>query len=166
MRLQEIGSAIRTARAAGGLTQAELAARARLSRTTLNQLENGLFPDIGVKKVQNVLGLLGLDLSVVKAPKKRGPDFVRMACTSASVRYREPLTEDELVHSLLSGKIPRNRRPHLRSLLEEAPEAVLKGLVVQVGGWAKPGKVEKNLLKIAEALEASHRVSKWLTSLK
>src|SRR2546426_4211987 len=68
MRLQEIGSAIRTARSAGGLTQAELADRAGLSRTTLNQLENGLFPDIGVKKVQNVLDLLGLDLSVIRAP--------------------------------------------------------------------------------------------------
>jgi len=165
MRLQEIGSAIRTARSAGGLTQAELADRAGLSRTTLNQLENGLFPDIGVKKVQNVLDLLGLDLSVIRAPMKRAPDFIRMACTSGSVRYREPLTEDELVHALLSGKVPRNRRPHLRSLLEEAPETVLKGLVGQVGVWAKPGKVEKNFLKIAEALDASHRVNKWLTDV-
>ena len=69
MRLQEIGSAIRAARAVRGLTQAALADQAGLSRTTLNQLENGVFPDIGVKKVQNVLGLLGLDLSVVDAPK-------------------------------------------------------------------------------------------------
>jgi len=164
MRLQEIGSAIRAARAGRGLTQAALAANARLSRTTLNQLENGVFPDIGVKKVQNVLDLLGLDLSVVKAPKKRGPDFIRMASTSANVRFRERLTEDELVHALLSGKVPRNRRPHLRSLLEEAPETVLQGLVARVGTWTRPGKVEKNLLKIAEALNASHRVREWLTN--
>ncbi len=164
MRLQEIGNAIRAARAGRGLTQAALAANAGLSRTTLNQLENGVFPDIGVKKVQNVLDLLGLDLSVVKAPKRRGPDFIRMASTSANVRFRERLTEDELVHALLSGKVPRNRRPHLRSLLEEAPETVLQGLVARVGTWTRPGKVEKNLLKIAEALHASHRVREWLTN--
>ncbi len=164
MRLQEIGSAIRAARTAHGLTQAGLAESSGLSRTTLNQLENGVFPDIGVKKVQNVLDLLGLDLSVVRAPKKRGPDFIRMACTSANVRYREGLTEDELVHALLSGKAPRNRRPHLRSLLEEAPETVLKGLMERVGAWARPGKVEKNFLKLAEALHASHRVREWLTN--
>ena len=164
MRLQEIGNAIRAARAGRGLTQAALAANAGLSRTTLNQLENGVFPDIGVKKVQNVLDLLGLDLSVVKASKKRGPDFIRMASTSANVRFRERLTEDELVHALLSGKVPRNRRPHLRSLLEEAPETVLQGLVAQVGTWTRPGKVEKNLLKIAEALHAPHRVREWLTN--
>ena len=115
--------------------------------------------------MQNVLDLLGLDLSVIRAPRKRAPDFIRMACTSGSVRYREPLTEDALVHALLSGKVPRNRRPHLRSLLEEAPETVLKGLVGQVGVWAKPGKVEKNFLKIAEALDASRRVNKWLTDV-
>jgi transcriptional regulator with XRE-family HTH domain len=164
VRLQEIGSAIRSARSGRGLTQAALAAHAGLSRTTLNQLENGVFPDIGVKKVQNVLDLLGLDLSVVKAPKKRAPDFVRMACTSANVRYRETLTEDQLVHALLSGKVPRNRRPHLRGLLEEAPQAVLKGLVEQVGKWTKPGKVEKNVVKLAESLQVSERVHAWLTT--
>jgi hypothetical protein len=112
--------------------------------------------------VQNVLGLLGLDLSVAAAPKKRGPDFIRMAATSANVRYREVLTEDELVHALLSGKVPRNLRPHLRSLLEEAPVTVLKGLVERVASWTRPGKVEKNVLKIAEALHVSHRIREWL----
>ena len=164
MRLQEIGSAIRVARTAHGLTQAGLAESSGLSRTTLNQLENGVFPDIGVKKVQNVLDLPGLDLSVVRAAKKRGPDFIRMACTSANVRYREELTEDELVHALLSGKVPRNRRAHLRGLLEEAPQTVIKGLIEQVGKWTKPGKVEQNVLKLAETLNVSKRVTGWLTS--
>jgi len=84
--------------------------------------------------------------------KKRGPDFVRMACTSASVSFRELLTEDELVRVLVTGKVPRNRRPHLRSLLKEAPENLVKGLIEQVTTLAKPGEVEKNLGKIAQAL--------------
>ena len=92
------------------------------------------------------------NLAAMTEPKKRGPDFVRMACTSASVSFRELLTEDELVRALVTGKVPRNRRPHLRSLLEEAPDALLKGLLGQLGGQTKPGKVEKNLMKIAAAL--------------
>ena len=144
------------------MTQAALAEEAGLSRTTLNQLENGVFPDLGVKKVQNVLQLLGLDLAVVLAPRRRGPDFLRMACTAANVRYREQLTEDELVHALLSGKAPPNRRPHLRSLLDEAPQAVLQGLIDQAGEWARPGKVAANLLKLAQAVHASPRVQEWL----
>ena len=87
-----------------------------------------------------------------------------MACTSASVSYRELLTKEELVCALLSGEVPENRRTHLITLLEEAPESLLKGLVEQVSGQARAGAVEKNLLKIAEALHASHRVREWLTS--
>ncbi len=59
------------------------------------------------------------NLAAMTEPKKRGPDFVRMACTSASVSFRELLTEDELVRALVTGKVPGNRRPHLRSLIEE-----------------------------------------------
>jgi hypothetical protein len=85
-------------------------------------------------------------------PKKRRPDFVSMACTTANVSFRELLTKDELVQALLSGKVPGNRRPHLRCLIDEAPETLVKGLIEQVTALAAPGDVENNLLKITEAL--------------
>ncbi len=162
MRLQELGHEIRKARLARALTQAQLAEAAGLSRTTLNQLENGLFPDLGVKKVQTILDRLGLDLTVEPAQKTRRPDFIQMACTTASVSFRETLTPDELVHVLLSGKVPRNRRPHLRTLLEEAPRPLLEGLVREVGKWAKPGRVAGNLERIAASLGVSRKVHDWL----
>ena len=162
MRLQELGYEIRRARSARGLTQAQLAQEAGLSRTTLNQLENGFFPDLGVKKVQAILDRLGLDLTVGQAHKTRRPDFISMACTTSSVSYREALTPDELVHALLSGRVPRSRRPHLRTLLEEAPRPLLEGLVHQVGKWAKPGKVAGNVEKIATELGVSQRTWNWL----
>jgi len=162
VRLQELGYEIRKARLARDLTQAELAAAAGLSRTTLNQLENGLFPDLGVKKVQTILDRLGLDLTVEPAQKARRPDFIGMACTTSSVSYRETLTPDELVHALLSAKVPRNRRPHLRTLLEEAPRPLLEGLVQEVGKWAKPGKVVGNIAAIAAELGVSKRTREWL----
>ncbi len=85
-------------------------------------------------------------------PKKRRPDFARMACTAANVWFRELLTKDELVRALRSGKVPRNRRPHLHCLIVEAPETLMKGLIEQVTTLVKPGEVEKNLGKIARAL--------------
>ena len=162
MRLQDLGAEIRKARLSRGLTQAEPAQAAGLSRTTLNQLENGLFADLGVKKVQAILDRLGLDLSVRQAQKTRRPDYISMACTTSSVSYKEALTPDELVHALLSGRVPRNRRPHLRTLLEEAPRPLLEGLVQRVGKWAKLGKVAGNLERIAAKLDASRRVQDWL----
>ena len=49
-------------------------------------------------------------------------------------------------------KAYENRGPHLRRLFEEAPRTLLDGLAAQVGAWARPGKVQNNLQKLAEAL--------------
>jgi len=162
MRLQELGYTIRKARLGLGLTQAKLASGAGLSRTTLNLLENGLFPDLGIRKVKAILDQLGLTLLV--QPAARVNDFVRMACTTANVSYRSSLTEDELVRALLNGKVPAGKRPHLRTLLEEAPAGLLRGLVKQASEWSKPGRVEKNLALIADEVGSSRKIRAWLNS--
>jgi transcriptional regulator with XRE-family HTH domain len=164
VNLAQIGHEIRRSRRARGLTQAQLAAGAHLTRTTLNQLENGLVADLGIRKVQAVLEQLGLTLFVDQALEPRRADFLRLASTAASVSFTTALTEKELLRSLLTGKIPTGRRPHLRALLEEAPTALLKGLVEQVGRWSKPGKVENNLSRIAATLNLPASADKWSTS--
>lgn len=161
MRLQEIGYQVRQARGARGLTQARLAAAAGVSRTTLNQLENGLFPDLGIKKLQAILREVGLDLAI-QAARQPAPDFVRMACVTANVSYRNALTEEELIRALLTGTVPPGKRPHFRTLLEEATPAVLQGLVQEVGRWTKPGRVEKSIAKIATAINPKRKPAEWL----
>ncbi len=153
MRLQEIGYQIRQARAAQGLTQAQLSAAAGVSRTTLNQLENGLFPDLGIKKLRAILEQVGLALTIGPAQKTSAPDFIRMACTTASVSFRNALTEDELIRALLTGKIPPAKRPHFRTLLDEATPALRQGLIEEAGRWTKPGRVERNLAMIARDIK-------------
>ena len=81
-----------------------------------------------------------------------------MACTSASVCYREVLTPDELVQALKSGDVPRNRFPHFRMLFEEAPEVLLHGLVEQMSKTLDRTRVEGNIFKIAEVVEVTDRV--------
>jgi transcriptional regulator with XRE-family HTH domain len=162
--LQELGNAIRRARRAKRLTQADLAAAAGVSRTTMNQLESGLVPDLGIQKVYSILNQLGLELSVRPAMGKQRPDFVRMASTAASVSFKDVLTEDELVRALLSGKIAQAKRPHFRVLLEEANPELLKGLVEEVGQWSRPGRVKKNLAKIAHELGSTRGISEWMTN--
>ena len=148
MNMLELGYRIRRARQARGLTQARLAVQAGLSRITLNQLENGLSRDLGIKKVQSILSCLGLELSVQEA-ESSPRNFVRMAATTANVSFKSLLTEDELVRALLTGKIPSSKRPHFRVLLEEATPNLIKGLISETTRWTKPGRVEKNLTKIA-----------------
>lgn len=98
-------------------------------------------------------------------PQPRRPDFLRMACVTASVSYRESLTEDELVQALLSGKVPRNRRPHLHTLFDEGSPRIIAGLLEQVGKSAKPGTVVANAQRIARELDVLPRVQDWLKSI-
>lgn len=162
--LQGFGRLIRRARKARRLTQAELAAAAGVARTTLNQLENGVFPDIGVKKLMAILGTVGQRLTVVPVRRREEPDYLRMASTSASTSFREPLTGDELARALLTGKVPAERRPHLRVILEELPTPVLEGAVRQVAAWSSPKKVLRNLGTIAASLGIPLRTQSWTTS--
>jgi transcriptional regulator with XRE-family HTH domain len=164
MKLEEIGHEIRRSRLARGLTQAQLASAARLTRTTLNQLENGLIPDLGIRKVAALLDQLGLALEVEKPIESKRPDFLRLASTAASVSFKTALTDRELLRALLSGRVPAERRPHLRTLLEESPRALLRGLIQQVSRWTQPGKLERNLNRIAAAVGLPESASKrWMS---
>lgn len=166
MLIQELGAAIRKARNARGLTQRQLAAAAGLSRNTLNRLENGLFPDLGVKKAQAILEELGLELTLKPVGSAaRKPDFVGMACTSASVSFKKQLTRDELVHALLSGNVTPGKKAHFIVLLEESPAALLHGLAEQAGAWVAPEKIRKNLRKIAKQIGLREEGAAWLAKI-
>ena len=164
MRLQEIGYEIRRARIGRGLTQAALARSAGLSRVTLNQLERGVFPELGARKLQALLEHLGLTLAIQPAQRARRSDAIRVAATTASVSFKQPLGEDELILALLTGKIPAGKRPHIRLLFEEAAPSLVRGLIGEVGRWSKPGRVEKNVAKLAHDIGATERIQEWIKS--
>ena len=164
MNLEEIGHEIRRSRVSRGLTQAQLADAAHVTRTTLNQLENGMIKDLGIRKVQVILDQLGLGLLIDRIPQPKPPDFLRLASTAASVSFKTALSERELLRALLTGKVPRDRRAHLRALLEESPQAVMKGLIQQVRRWTDPGKLERNLSKIAAVVGLPENPNRWMTN--
>jgi y4mF family transcriptional regulator len=89
-------------------------------------------------------------------------DYIGMACTTAGVSLRKSLAPDELVRALLSGKPTPGKVAHFVVLLEEAPPALLKGLIAQVGAWGKPGQVARNVRKIARALGVRRKAAEWL----
>ena len=163
MRLQDLGHEVRKARLAKGQTQAALAHATGLSRETLNLLESGLVRDLGIRKVLTVLEYLGLEMTLQPRAGLGRPDYIRMACTSANVGLKTALTEDQLIHALVTGKVPAQRSAHLRTLFDEAPAALMAGLVEEAARWTRPGKLEKNLHALAQTLSASRKVEEWLT---
>lgn len=160
MRYFELGHIVRQARTSAAATQADLAEQAGVTRTTINQLEAGSCPDLGIRKVIRLIDGLGLELNVTSARKKKTPDYLRMACVSANVSLREPITPDDLAQVFLTGKVPRRLRPHLRVIFDELPSKVFDGLMEQLGtSPARMQRVAKNARqlarKIGSRLEAS-----------
>lgn len=159
--MQELGHAIRTARQAQGLTQAELAASVGLSRATLNKLESGL-GELGIRKILRVLDLLDIALVPERRARPRRPDYVRMACSMANVSFKDALAEEELIAALVKGKVPPGRSPHLRVLLEEAPVALLRGLATEAARWMSRDKLQRNVARLARDVGSSRGTGQWL----
>jgi transcriptional regulator with XRE-family HTH domain len=65
--LEQLGLHIKTLRKQKGWSQSQLAEMAGLDRTTLGMLERNDYTDIGIRKVQRVLELLGKKLTLANA---------------------------------------------------------------------------------------------------
>ncbi len=156
MYLAQIGTTLREARRTMGLTQAGLATKVGLSRTTINQLERGTLSDLGVRKLGEVLACVGLELDVVPdAPQtRRRRDYLRLACISANVSFREPISPDTLAKALLSGKAPADQHPHLRVVFDEVPDPIFDGLIDQVSHWGKPERIRDNVEAVGRAIHS------------
>jgi transcriptional regulator with XRE-family HTH domain len=152
MYFQELGKHLRSSRKGLGLTQEQLAKEANVSRVTVNQLENGMVSEIGSRKLLSLLDAVGLDLVIT--PKMRKRDYLKLACTSANVSYRDALTPDELAYVLITGNAPATRRPQLRVIFDEVPDTIFEGVLAQIEPWAKSGRVRKNAQKLAIQLDS------------
>jgi transcriptional regulator with XRE-family HTH domain len=69
--LPSIAKQVVSRRKAMGLSQTALAAKARISRATLDALENDRLGELGYTKVVNILTALGLEFKVHEANARR-----------------------------------------------------------------------------------------------
>ncbi len=67
--LFKLGNQIREERKRRKLSQAYIADLFGMSRTTIGQIENGIVPEVGIRKVVRILEYFGLELVV----RKSGP---------------------------------------------------------------------------------------------
>jgi transcriptional regulator with XRE-family HTH domain len=71
LTLSSIGAQIAVKRKKLGLTQAELAGKASISRATLDALENGRSGELGFSKITKILSALGLGLKLQESGSQR-----------------------------------------------------------------------------------------------
>ena len=87
--LAVIGAEIASYRREANLTQAELALRARIGRSTLDALENGRLGELGFSKIARIFAALGLELKI------------------ASIRQDRPTLEDLMDENENQGLVER-----------------------------------------------------------
>jgi transcriptional regulator with XRE-family HTH domain len=127
MQLREVGMHVHEKRKELGITQAQLAKLAGLSRTTVNQLESGALEDLGYTKLNQLLSMLGLSFDAKQRIKKS--PALKMAAQTASTSYQKILTSDVLKNILKSGVMPDDFKPHVMTLLDETPLQLVIGAI-------------------------------------
>ena len=158
MNLSEIGHIIQQRRKQAGLSQAQLAALGKLSRATINQLENGSLSDLGVTKLFTIIDLL--DIEIQAQGKPSGINAVQMLCQSASVSYKHKLLPEQLEAAIKARSLPEDILPHISTLLDEAPESlIVKGVEELSSHTGLPAKqIWKTLARFAEQLSSPRNI--------
>ena len=154
MNLRELGVRVRERREALGLSQLRLARLAGLSRATINQLETGTLKDLGVAKLASLMDLVGLQLEAGLRPGQR--HGLLMAGRTASVSYKIPLQAAQLARVLASGELPPAWIPHISTLLDEAPLALLVSAVEEAAQRTQvpPRQIWRHVVRWAKQLHS------------
>jgi transcriptional regulator with XRE-family HTH domain len=158
--IHELGHALRARRTEMGLSQAQVAALSGLSRQTVNQIEAGVAPDLGLNKAERLAGVLGLGLRVdagrpeLKRPPKMTP--LTKAAATASVSYRTRLPRPALKRILASAELPEKYIPHVHALLDDAPVSLLGAVAEQLYEEARLSReaVWKNYRSLARQVKS------------
>jgi transcriptional regulator with XRE-family HTH domain len=126
--LKELGTAVRQRRQDMGLSQQQLAGLVELSRATINALELGKLKDLSSNRIERLANELGFAVGLVGARAPKSKSALEAAARTASVPYATELPASVLFDSIKDGVVPPGYIPHLRTLLQEAPVAILADL--------------------------------------
>jgi transcriptional regulator with XRE-family HTH domain len=164
--LRELGTAVRTRREEIGLSQQQLAALVELSRATVNALETGKLKDLSTTRVERLANELGFAVGLVGTRRPKDTSALEAAARVASVPYKAELPAAVLLESLGQGVVPPGYIPHLRTLLQEAPVAMLADLadgLQQSHGIPKPD-TWKRMRLLAGVLKCDRRLWQSLST--
>lgn len=156
MQLREVGMHVHDKRKSLGISQAQLAKLAGLSRTTVNQLESGALDDLGFSKLTQLMSILGLTFDA-KTRHKKSP-ALKMAAQTASTSYKNILTPEVLKDIFKTGVVPDQFKPHVMVLLDETPVQLVVSAIheASVETNTPPKTVMKHVSSIAKNLH-THR---------
>ncbi|MES3000033.1 MAG: helix-turn-helix transcriptional regulator [Pseudomonadota bacterium] len=130
--LRELGTAVRQRRQDIGLSQQQLAELVELSRATVNELETAKLKDLSSSRIERLANELGFAVGLVGTRRPKDRSALESAARIASVPYKAELPAIVLSDSIRSGVVSPGYIPHLRTLLDEAPVAILADIAEEL----------------------------------
>lgn len=125
MELDQLGSTIRSARVASGISQAQLAQMVGVSRATINYAEQGRSA-IGADALLRILRPLGLSITATQFREGHvDTSAVELLAAGASVSFREKIPAAAVERALLTGQLDATWLPHIATIIDEASDAML-----------------------------------------
>lgn len=143
-----------------GLSQQQLAELIDLSRATINALESGKLNDLSSKRIERLANELGFSVGLIGIRRPKEKSSLEAAARVASVPYSAVLPPSVLLDSIKEAVVPPAYIPHMRTLLQEAPVAILADLVEelqQTHGVPRPD-TWKRMRMLAGALKCDRRL--------
>lgn len=130
--LTELATAVRQRRQDMGLSQQQLADLVALSRATVNELETGRLKDLSAHRIERLANELGFAVGLVGTRRPKDKSALEAAARVASVPYTAELPVATLFDAMRDGAVPPGYIPHLRTLLQEAPVAILADIAEEL----------------------------------
>jgi hypothetical protein len=131
-----------------------------LSRATVNELETGKLKDLSSNRIERLANELGFAVGLVGTRRPKGKSALAAAARIASVPYAAELPASVLSDSIRDGVVAPGYIPHLRTLLQEAPIAILADVAdeLQQLHGIPPSDTWKRLRMLAGVLKCDRRL--------
>jgi len=149
---------IRSARRASGVSQAQLARMAGVSRATVNYAEQGRSA-LRADALLRLLAPLGLSIAGALPHADDTPtDAVAQLAASASVSYRKPMPVSAVERALTSGEYESEWLPHIATMVDEASDSLLLRAVREAAAKSSTPahRIWRNLTTIAHSVTSPH----------
>lgn len=164
--LKELGTAARQRRQDMGLSQQQLADLVELSRATVTDLETGKLKDLSSNRIERLANELGFAVGLVGTRRPKTRSAFDAAAAVASVPYTTRLAASVLLDSIRDGAVPPAYIPHLRTLLQEAPVAMLADIAdeLQQSHGVPKRETWKRMRVLAGVLKCDRRLWQSLST--
>jgi transcriptional regulator with XRE-family HTH domain len=158
MNMVDIGRKVKEKRVLLNLSQAKLASLSKVSRITINAMENAQLKEIGITKLLSIMKSVDMTFDFKHNSE---PNKVLIQITnSANVSYKHALTPTIFKNALVKATMPKKYIGNMMYFFDEAPESMVNKTIQAIATLKKmePIIIKNNAKKIAQKIKSPRSI--------